>query len=336
MSTAQWLNDLISKVAKEETVDFISTPPLTVGGRDPEFRSLVPEETYLSVRVKSLRLPLRRRGVAKLHGVVHTFANLPGAGQEATEFASATTPTALFGLDPKNVSNILMIDRQVVGPTPWRGGDLRLQIGLFSVVEQDLAGPFLLTMTALSDKVGVAFVTPSKPFIEVISSAVGALTRQVGSVKLEIGMDRTFQVPKPGHYALIASSVGELAGAKMDLDPDDGKLKVDGQHYEDRPYLVFTIEAVEKQARWGEIGELRDAYRLVNEAVRANDQSKVRDAMTSFRLLTMSSPDLIATDASDLIKKVDAKLRLIFSSPVVSSKDMSQPLPSFEELGLYK
>jgi hypothetical protein len=58
-----------------------------------------------------------------------------------------------------------------------------------------------------------------------------------------------------------------------DLDPDDGKLKVDARHYDAMPYLIFTIEARDRQDRWGEIAELRNAYRLIEDAVQANDQT---------------------------------------------------------------
>jgi hypothetical protein len=157
MPIPTWLNELIGNVARTETIDFLVTPALTIGEAMPGMTPLVSGDNYLSIKVKSLRLPFTRKGVTKLYGVVHTFANLPGAGQEDVEFASATTPSGLSGLDPQNISNVITIDKQVVGPTPWNGGDLQLQIGLFSVVEQELAGPFLSTMTALSDKVGVAF-----------------------------------------------------------------------------------------------------------------------------------------------------------------------------------
>lgn len=332
MPITQWVDDLIKRVTKEETVDFIVTERLTIGGKMVEMNPLKRSETYISIKVRSLRLPFTRKGSSKIHGIVHSFANLPGAWSEAVEFANATTPSALAGLDPKNVSNVIVIDKQVVGPTPWHGGDLKLQIGLFSIVEQELAGAFLSTMTALSDKVGVSFVAPAKPFLDVISAGVSALTRQVGSVKLEIGMDKSFEPPVPGTYALIAAPRGELNGAKFDVDPSDGKLKVNGEHYEKQPYLVFTIEAVARQDRWGEIAELRNAYRVISDAVKGNDQSKAREAMTSFRLLALTSPDLVELDALSLVEKVDQRLSVVFASPMVSGRPESSAMPKFEDL----
>jgi hypothetical protein len=332
MPVSQWLGDLIKTVTREETIDFTVTDPLTVGGSMLKMEPLTPSETYISIKVRSLRLPFTRKGFTKIHGVVHSFANLPGAGSEAVEFVSATTPSALSGLDPKNISNVIVIDKQVVGPTPWHGGNLRLQIGLFSVIEQELAGAFLSTMTALSEKVGVTFVASARPFLDVISMGVSALTRQVGSVKLEIGMDKSFTPPVPGTYALIAAPVGDLSAAKFDVDPNDGKLKVDGKHYEKQPYLVFTIEAVSRQERWGEIAELRNAYIAIRDSVKGNDQSKAREAMISFRLLTLTSSDLVEPDALRLIDAVNQRLALAFGSPMVSGMPRSDTMPEFENL----
>jgi hypothetical protein len=203
------------------------------------------------------------------------------------------------------------------------------------VVEQDLAGPFLSTMTLLSEKVGVSFATTAKPFLDVISSGVAALSRQVGSVRLEIGMDRTFSPPVPGHYGLIAAPAGTINGKSIDLDPEDGKLIVDGKHYEAMPYLVFTIEAVDQQDRWGEIAELRNAYRLINDAVRANDQARAREAMAGFRLTALSSSDLTMKDAVRLVEKVDDRLKIIFGKDRVSRTGKGESLPEFEKLDLY-
>ena len=335
MSLGEWFSDLFTGIVESRTVDFVVTSALSVGGTMPSFAPLKPDENYLSIKVKSLRLVYRRRFTSRRYGVVHSFANLPGAGQGAKEFVSATTPAALTALDPESVSNIISIDKPVVGPTPWRGGDLRLQIGLFSVVERELAGPFLSTLTSLSDKVGVAFASSAKPFLDVISAGVSALSRQTGSVKLEIGLDRAIQPVVPGHYAVIAAPVGTLDGAQFDLDANDGKLKVDGAYYDEHPYLVFTIEAVDQQDRWGDIPELKAAYALIRDAGRANKQKEAQQARDGFRLMALSSDDLTMTDALKLVESIDKWLKVVFGSSNTSFAASSSRIPEFAELGLY-
>jgi hypothetical protein len=329
-----WFKDLIGNVARAETVDFVLTPPLTVNGQAPGLAALEADTTYLQVDIKALRLPFKREGVTRYHGLVHVFADLPGRNGQTVQFANATTPSKLAGLDPKHVSNVLTINKRVVGPTPWSGGDLMLQIGLFSVVEQDLAGPFLSTITALSDKVGVAFAATAKPFIDIIGAGVQALTAKEGSVKLEVGLDLSVSPPVTGYYALVATAKDKLNGAQFDLDPNDFRLKVNGQPYVDKPYLVFGVSAVTQQERWGEIEDLRTAYQAVRDAIVANDQDKATEAFVVFRRLARISLELIDSDAERLIEKVEALLTKAFGQ-ANRSKGLDQAIPEFEAIALY-
>lgn len=329
-----WFNDLIGKVSRAETVDFVLTPALTVNGQTPSLATLTADETYLQIDVKALRLPFKREGVTRYHGLVHAFADLPGRSGQAAQFSSATRPAALAGLDPKHVSNVLTIDKRVVGPTPWSGGDLQLQIGLFSVVEQDLAAPFLSTITALSDKVGGAFVATAKPFIDIIGAGVQALTAKEGSVKLEVGLDIALTPPKPGYYAVIAAAKNRLDGATFDLDPNDFRLRVNGAPYTDKPYLVFGVSAVTQQERWGEIEDLRKAYQELRAAIAANKQDDATEAFTVFRRLAKISPELISSDADRLIAKVNTMLIDAFGQ-ANRSKSLDARAPAFEALALY-
>lgn len=329
-----WFNDLVGKVSKAETIDFVFRGPLTVGGKLPELLPLNAHATYLQVDVKSLRLPLTREGVTRYHGVVHTFVDIAGRGNQAAQFATATTPSALAGLDPKNVSNILTINKRVVGPTPWNGGDLKLQIGLFSVVEQDLAGPFLSTITALSDKFGGAFVATAKPFIDIIGEGVKALSRQEGSVKLEVGLDITASQPHAGYYALVAASKDSLQDAKLDLDPSDFRLRVDGSDYKHHAYLIYGIVSAPKQDRWGEIDDLREAYQAVRQSIIENKQSDAEIAVRSFSRLALTSSELIADDADRLVAEVEKLVGRAFGG-ANRSKHTAATLPEFGALPLY-
>jgi hypothetical protein len=316
-----WLSDLIHKVTTTDAVDFVRTGPLPIGNQPPAATALQPGEGYLSVRVASLRLPNTRQKVfEKLYGIVHAFADLPSAAGSHIQFAAATMPSKLAGVDPVNLQNVLIINKLVVGPTPWSGGDLNLQIGLFSVVSENLAGPFLDTMTKLSDTVGVAF-------------AVEALTRATGSVKLEIGLDETFSPPTTGNFAIVAEAVAKLAGKTLSLDPADKKLLVNGVHYTDKPYLIFFIESSQERSDWGEIPELKTAYGAIRDAVVGNDQGKAKSTLEAFERLANFSPDLTANDAARLIRKVRDLVAGAFKVAANASEMMQ--LPEFHEVGLY-
>lgn len=332
-----WLSNLIKRVKETESVDFLLSDPMPRGPSSP--RELTVDESYISVRVASLRLPNTRQKVFdRVYGVVHAFAHVASQAGQVIEFAATTMPGKLAGVDPKGLQNVITIDKLVVGPTPWTGGDFVLEIGLFSVVSENLAGPFLETMSKLSETVGVAFAAAAKPYVETIRFGVERLTAAQGSIKLEIGLDKTFIPPIPGSYALVAAPVGTLNPKSLSLNTADGKVLLDGTHYTAKPYLVFTIESSTQRADWGDIPELRKAYAAVKDAISTNDQTKAAQAFQGFRREATISSDLIPNDAKRLIAKVDGVLNAAFGTAETATKSRKalRQIPEFHELSLYE
>jgi hypothetical protein len=330
-----WLLDLMHTVTRTESVDFVIRGPLGLGGAPPVTAELQAGECYVSVKVASLRLPYtRQKVVEKLYGVVHAFADLPSSVGQNIQFAAATMPSKLAGVDPKNLQNVLTIDKIVVGPTPWSGGALNLQIGLFSVVSENLAGPFLETITKLTETIGVSFAASARPYVDTLRFGVEALTRATGSVKLEIGLDQTFEPLSSGDFVLVAESVGKLQGKSMTLDPSDRKLLVDGQHYTDKPYLGFSVIGSAQRSNWGEIPELKATYATIREGVMTPDQNKARGGFDAFRRAALFSPDLTRSDAKQLVEKVQALLNTAFEAAGTSRALTS--FPELHQVGLYE
>jgi hypothetical protein len=329
-----WLQGLLDRISTERTIDFVVRPVQEAGGVGGTPAPLVAGSVYLTIAVRSLRLPLVRKGATRYNGLVHAFADIAAMGKGTVQLASATTPAALTGLDATNASRVITIDRRVVGPTPWHGGALRLQLGLFSVVEQDLAGPFLQTLTSISEKAGGGLSTTAKPFLDVVGVAVGAFAAKTGTVRLEVGLDQTFRTPQVGLYAVVAAPSDELNGATLTVDAADGRLLKDGVLYKDRAYMVFTIEASTQQEGWGNIPELQSAYAQVEQAVKANDTAAAKTAMEAFRRTALICPDLIQADAARLIEMVDERLKLIFGRDKIS-RGPQRRLPKLGSLALY-
>lgn len=330
-----WLSSLIDHIKQTESIDFVLSDRLA--GKSSGLDDLVPDETYISVRIARLRLPYTRTKVVdKVYGVVHAFAHFSSAEGKSVELAATTMPSRLANVDSKNLQNVISIDKLVIGPTPWSGGDFDLEMGLFSVVSENLAGPFLETMSKLSETVGVAFAAAAKPYVDIVKLGVEKMTSAAGTVMLEVGLDQTFSKPTPGSYALVAENVAEIDISKLSLDPIDGKLLLDGHHYTRRPYVVFTIEATDQRSDWGQIPELSKAYAAIKDAIRANDQTRAEQAFTSFSREARLSPDLLKTDGERLIAKVKAVLDEAFGKAERARQEPGWVPPEFDRLELYK
>lgn len=330
-----WFSELIKKVTTAEAVDFYVSGPLPMGSGPATATPLVTDQCYVAVRAVSLRLPNTRQKVfERVYGIVHAFASLPSRRGTETQFAAATMPGKLAGVDPKNLQNVITIDKLLAGPTPWSGGDLNLQIGLFSVVSENLAGAFLETMTKLTETVGVSFATAAKPYVDTLKFGIEQLTRAAGSVKLEIGLDQSFKPPAAGLYAIVATPVGKLSGKSLSLDPADKKLLVNGAHYTDKPYLVYSIESSPQRSDWGKIPDLQRSYTTIVQSIEANKRDEAAEAFATFTRLAAISPDLIAADADALIEKVKNEMQRAFGKAATSGT--APAVPAFHELGLYQ
>lgn len=302
-----WLSELIKKVVRQEAIDFVLSDALQVSGQ-PLTAPIVEDAQYLSVVVKQLRLPYTRVGVERLYGIVHAFGSVQRLGAGEVNFACTTMPARLAGVDPKSIGNVLTISKTVMGPAPWRGGALTLEIGLFSVVAENLAGPFLDTMSALSDKVGVGFAAAAAPYVDVLRAGASALTRASGSVRLEVGLDIEIKLPQAQVFAVVAAKKGELDKTALSVDVADFKLKVNGRDYTEKPYMVLAIEASDRRDDWAEIPELRSAYEAVDSALKQGKDDEAKEAFVVFKRVVRLSPDLVVKDQKRLIQLVEARV----------------------------
>lgn len=330
-----WFSDLIGKVTHKGTVDFFVSDALPIGS-SLAVTAPIAKDTYISVRVASLRLPNTRQKVFdRVFGVVHAFAALSSRFGTRNEFASASTPSKLAGVDPRNLENVITIDKLVVGPTPWSGGDFNLQIGLFSVVSENLADAFLGTLTKLTETVGVAFAATAKPYTEALKFGIEKLTGVEGSVKLEIGTDKTTSPPQTGLFALVATKQNALNGKSLSIDPTDRRLLVNGQHYTEKPYLIFSIESSNERSDWGDIPDLKASYEAMRQAIILNQRDKAEECLKVFARLSAVSPDLIPTDATTLVAKAELLLKQIYGGANTSGAAPPVAVPAFESLDLY-
>ena len=332
-----WFSDLIDWITRTRTVDFLLTPPL----HGPTAVAPIAPNTYLRVRVASLRLPNTREHIFNtLYGVVHAFGTVNRFGTAPAKFVSATLPNELAGVAPHSLGNIVSVNRVVIGPTPYIGGDFELQIGLFSVVDENLAGPFVDTLTGISKQIGTGFAAAAAPYIDVLQMGMQAFSKASGSVTLEVGLDDTLPAPQTGTYALVAADKGEFDKSKFTLDPSDMKLLYNGDAYTDKPYFVFTIESLTQRPDWGSIPELSTAYAAITRAIGARDEKTARDALGGFRVIALTNGELIQTDANRIVLIVQQLVDAAFppaapGAPRIAATLAAREVPAFHELKLY-
>lgn len=296
------------------------------------------EEThYLSVFLKSARVVDVRRGLTTFYGTVHSYIRLAHRSHGTAEFNVTTTPAALKSVDANGIDRVIQLNQRLLGPVPYVGGDFEIELGLFSVAAENLAGPYLELIQSLSEVAGVSYVSAALPFAGLIIQGMKLLTRNEDRVSLEIGLTTTMPVPKLGYCVVIRAPKGSLTVDKLRVDPSDFRLLDETGAVNRYPYLVLEVQADTQRADWFKIPELASAYKEVQEEYRRGRQQAVEEALAAFRRVALTCNDLQEADARQLVDKVFATYAS--SGPpapaVRGGAKGHADLPELSEIGLY-
>src|SRR5712671_2872078 len=174
-----WIADVIKATRGAESVNFILTEPLRIIGAQekriaPATEILTPDECYVELFVEALWLPKARYLESYYHGVVHAYSSLATLGGQRAKFALVSTPAELTAVNPKALPRVFSRTQRALGPVPWRGGDLDLEIGLFSVNSGGLADSVLDIVTSMSATGGVTFMSTAAPFVPFVRKGLQA------------------------------------------------------------------------------------------------------------------------------------------------------------------
>lgn len=304
-----WFGNLIDSIKGGGATDYLFVPNLQAAGAT--VAPIVPDECYIELFVDSLRIDKERAFATRFHGVVYTFASIVKLGEDGVTYAAVTKPDKLAELDKESIGKILVVSKQMMGPAPWRGGRVELQLGLFSIKSGNLLTPVLNFVTKVSEAAGVGVIGVVKPFLPLISEGMDLIAGQTDDTKLVVGLDSALELNQAVRCAIVATSKGAINPAQISLDPADGKLLLAGAPL-DAAYCVFSIRATDRKADFGEIPELKAAYATFREEVVKGDQDDAREAFSAFRRAALASPDLIGSDATRLVAKAKELLDAAF------------------------
>ncbi len=268
-------------------------------------RPVEPKSSYLSIFLKSARVVNVRRGLSRFYGTVHSGASVPHLSGELAEFQVVTTPDALRNVDAARIDRVVSTNRRLLGPVPYRGGDLGLEVGLFSIKSADFAAPFVALLEAMSQAGSVAFLGGAVPLAEPIKTGVNLLLGGQDPAVLEIGLSASFSAPETGYMVVMRAPRGEIDVPALRLTADDYRLTYPGGGtVQDYPYMVLKVEASSKRDDWFRIPELAEAHNRLADDVRAGRFNAAKDSFTVFKQAALFSYDLLDEDAQRLVTEV--------------------------------
>ncbi|MEL6530513.1 MAG: hypothetical protein AAGK01_04035 [Pseudomonadota bacterium] len=324
-----WFSNLIDTVKGSSSVDFLLVPDLDLPSL-PEEPAFARDSAYVELYVDSLRLDKSRKFATRFHGLVYSFVTLARQGDGNAEFAAVSKPDKIAELDEDSLGRVITVNKQMMGAVPWRGGDLQLQLGLFSIKTGNLLSPVIDFVTRVSETAGVSFIGAVKPFVPLITEGMDMIAGQTDDSRLQVGMDTSLKLEgkKSSAFAIIATDKTNMDRSKITVDPNDSKLLYDGQPMQET-YCVFSLRSAARKADWGEIPEIKEAFATLSSAVRSGKQNDASEALTVFRRTVIFSQDLIPSDAKLLVQKADEMMEYAFGGGGISaSSDLKANIPA--------
>jgi hypothetical protein len=302
-----------------------------IGGGEP----IVPHRRYVSVMLRQLHIVNARVGFSRFYGAVEFYGRVPHMSGTPAEFASVTSPGKLRDIHKKDLGNFVLSDRRLLGPVPYTGGDLEIEIGLFTIKSQDLLMPYLDLLGELSDAAGLAFFNVAAPYISAIKKGAAALIRPEGSSSLEIGASVTFDEPREGTYFAARLDSADCDLARFGLDGSNNLLDEQGHRLTDVPYLIFSVTQSAVRDDWYQIPAISGAYNRLLAAVREQKSHReVGSYVEHFRRVVLTDPDILSGHAAEIVAWAEAQVAAAQGATMTSRQARGPALPALRTLRL--
>lgn len=329
---AFWDNLLTSKT--EDWLFHPFTADQVQGAEAP--RDLVPGSEYVNIWLKSARVVNVRSGLSKFYGAVHSFITVPLPGQATPgQITTVITPSLIKNVDPRRLDRVITMNNRLLGPVPATGGDLKMELGLFSVEGADLVAPYLKLLETVSGLAGVGFIKGAMPFISPIKEGINGILQGQGDTLLEIGISTTFNPTRSGYYLIMRVPRNQIDATKLKLNINDWKvLGPDNNQVQNYPYMVLQIDGTQQKHDWQSIPELLTQYNLIRDAVRRGDANDANGNFLVFARLARTCFDLIPDDAERLVIRVREEIDRVLGQPGLHAAT-AYDLRDFAEIPLY-
>jgi hypothetical protein len=313
---------------------YASLEPSQVTGQSIR-KSVLKNENYVRIYLKSMRIVNVRRGLTKFYGTVHSFASFPHTSGNPSQFSKLIVPSELKNVDAERIDRIITINKPISGWTPYRGGDVELEIGLFSIKAVEMTAPFLNLLEQIGVLAALPYLNVAKPFIPLMKQGLDLLTDANDASILEIGLSRSYTSLDTGYYLVMRAPKGTVNVDQLHLDDADFKLlDSNGKSVEDYPYMVLQIEATTQRDDWYEIPELAEAYSTLQSDIRQGRYNDTEQSLTVFKRTVLTCSDLLFEDAQKLASKVEKEVNATMSL-ILTSKSELRELPELSKIPLY-
>jgi hypothetical protein len=271
------------------------------------------DKAYFFVRLKEMYISETRKLWRKMFPLVHGFVAYSGKEEHAV-----AGPGQLKELGEANLDRIITLNYPLAGPIAYKGGDLNLLVGLYSVPGED-ATRILIDMVGQVASLGGLALGPYPQIATAIKTGVENLVG-INSARLELGVRDTFypkNLLREGYYVGINAPEAEIPFGLLWLR--DGRLvkgadPIAGRPYEDYDYFVLEIERRDRRVDWPGLpgmAAMQEKFAAVMRDTLAVPEKRQRLAALwpEFQQLLADSAFLVGPDREQIANDVSLELK---------------------------
>ena len=270
------------------------------------------DKSYFIIRLSEVYLARSRTLWRRFYPVVHAW----GATETGQEHGLAA-PTQLQQVSEAGLDRVITLNARLLGPTPYRGGDVSLVAGLYAVPGDDVAQALVSTVSALTALTGSAI--PAGSIAKIVTDGVDKILG-LDRTTLRLGVCDTFY---PNNVLRTGFHVGLGAGPS---DVDFSRLWLRDRHlvkgpdpyaakpYEDHDYVVVEVERREVRDDWpglpgmAELQEKLEGIMKLPDATVAFKRQKLHDFWPEVMQTLTASPYLTTANATFIAANIAANL----------------------------
>ena len=292
---------------------------------------------YLFVRLNSMHIVNVRKGLTTYYAAVNSNITIAHKSGNDASFNVVTSPNKLKELNANHVENVLSVNIPLLGPIPYQGGGMSIELGLFSIKSSDLTKPYLSLLSKLSAAAGVSFISTALPLANLIKDGISTVA---GGDQLEIGLSTKSDPVKTGYFALIQATSNELDLNEVVLSKDYLLFDKAQKPIVDYSYLVYQVYTKPAREDWFNIPELKQAYKKLEDAIHQKTQTAIKETLMAFKVATYTSHDLIFKDAEKIYASVEAQVQKtaneskVFSNTPLASAAPHAALPALHSYAI--
>jgi hypothetical protein len=272
------------------------------------------DQAYFVIRLREMYLLYARKLWRKYYPVLHGYTkHLQGEEQ------AVAGPGQLRELGDANLDRIVNLNHRLAGPTPYRGDDVTLLVGLYSVPGQDAARALVKTVGDLASLGGIALGQ-----VPQIAAAVKAGVESIlglNDARLQMGVHDAFFRDNPlraGFYVGASAPAAQVDVNRLWVKGGrlfQGEDPVVAKPYADYDYMVLAVERHDTRDDWPGLPgiaeyEAKFAGVLSDNALTVDDKrKKLGELWAPFRQALATSPYLTEPDREGIAHGVSENLK---------------------------